>query len=287
MRSFIITLLIIACSSLAFAQTFTFERVIDGRTLKLTNGETVRLIGIEIPDDVKMGQEATNQLKNLLFFHFQRNVPIRLEFDVQQKDKYGRLLAYVFVKGNRLIRHETPSHLVIDGEFYTFINSALIEMGYATSMTIPPNLKHAELFEELYKEARKAKRGLWKGVVDEELTLTPSMMCKSELCPNIYDCHTCWHDGGWKTGDGVKAISVDKKLPTCGGDCPFTLKSEGVYENNMFKVESWWKTNEIKTCSSLKECSEIDCSSYDDEIKSGYKPACRDGVCRCMCFGCE
>ncbi len=69
---------------------------------------------------------------------------VRLEFDVQQVDRYNRLLAYVYLK---------------DG---TFVNAWLVENGYAVVMTIPPNVKYQELFLKLQREAREAKRGLWR-----------------------------------------------------------------------------------------------------------------------------
>jgi len=68
---------------------------------------------------------------------------VRLEFDVQQFDKYGLTLAYVYLD---------------DG---TFVNAWMVENGYAMVMTMPPNVKHQGLFLKLQREAREAKRGLW------------------------------------------------------------------------------------------------------------------------------
>ena len=67
---------------------------------------------------------------------------VKLEFDVQERDKYGRLLAYVY----------------IDGEMY---NKHLLEIGYAKIATYPPNVKYVEDFKEIQKEARENKVGLW------------------------------------------------------------------------------------------------------------------------------
>ena len=113
MKKLIIILLLI-CTP-AFAQTYTVERVIDGDTIKLTNGETVHLIGINCPESkpnakakrdsertgqdietiTKMGKEATEFVQGLI----KPVDEVRLEFDVIRKDKYGRLLAYVFFDG--------------------------------------------------------------------------------------------------------------------------------------------------------------------------------------------
>jgi micrococcal nuclease len=67
-----------------------------------------------------------------------------LEFDVERYDKYGRLLAYVYLK---------------DG---TFVNAKIVEKGYASLMTIQPNVKYADTFLRLYQEARENRLGLWK-----------------------------------------------------------------------------------------------------------------------------
>jgi micrococcal nuclease len=69
---------------------------------------------------------------------------VRLEFDVERYDKYKRILAYVYLE---------------DG---TFVNAKIVQEGYASLMTYPPNVKYADLFLKLYQEARQNKRGLWQ-----------------------------------------------------------------------------------------------------------------------------
>jgi len=189
MKKKILLIAILFISTSVWAETYTVERVIDGGTLKLTNGETIQLIGINAPelidggsdidltmydpseeelDDMrqfgvnigtmaKMGQEATEFLKRYIY----RGKEIILEFDVQERDGYGRLLAYVYYNQTIDITR-VPQGLHWDPEKGIFINATLIKSGYAQPMTIPPNVKYAELFEELYKEAREQKRGLWK-----------------------------------------------------------------------------------------------------------------------------
>jgi len=154
-------------------RSYTVERVIDGNTLKLTNGEEVQLIGIKAPEDDKMGQEATEFVKNLGL----EGKEVRLELDVQEKDKYGRLLAYVLIDlkpgpmlelppGTCGTSNGTSNWCLWGDEDITqiLLNARIIGAGYATPMTIPPNVKYADLFKKLY-EAREQKRGLWKGKV--------------------------------------------------------------------------------------------------------------------------
>ena len=125
--------------------TAKVERVVDGDTIKLANGEKVRYIGIDTPETKHprkpvqyFGKEAFEANRKLV-----EGKTVRLEFDVQQRDKYGRLLAYVYVDD-------------------IFVNAWLVENGFAQVSTYPPNVEHQELFLKLQREAREKNRGLWK-----------------------------------------------------------------------------------------------------------------------------
>ncbi len=130
--------------------TVQVVRVIDGDTIQICcifgDREKVRYIGINTPEihhPMKgiepFGKEASEANRKLV-----DGKTVRLEFDVEQQDRYGRLLAYVFLKDD------------------TFVNAWLVEHGFAQVMTVPPNVKHQELFLKLQREAREAVRGLWK-----------------------------------------------------------------------------------------------------------------------------
>ena len=134
-------------------------RAVDGDTLVLENKERVRLIGIDTPemhesnkllrDAQRSGQDVkTIQALGRRAYEFTKGLVegklVSLEFDVEKHDKYGRLLAYVYLK---------------DG---TFVNAEIVKQGFASLMTIPPNVKYADLFKELYKEARETRCGLWQ-----------------------------------------------------------------------------------------------------------------------------
>ena len=134
----------------------TVGRVVDGDTIhvRLAGGvEKVRYIGIDTPEvhhptrgEEPGGRAATEVNRRLLGLE-----PVRLETDVQLRDRYGRLLAYVWVR--------RPD----GGEL--MVNAELVRLGYAAVMTVPPNVRHAELFRKLAAEAREQRRGLWAGIL--------------------------------------------------------------------------------------------------------------------------
>jgi len=187
---YLIVTLTVSISSFAHAQTYTVERVIDGDTIVVTTpegkSEKVSLIGIDAPESksnskarrdskrigqdlrtfVRMGQEATEFVKGLI----KGGQEVKLEIDVQTKDQYGRLLGYVFIVTPRGPQDKVPDYATrypyyMLGKVHLykfFLNATIINAGYATPMTIPPNVRYAKLFKELYEEARENKRGLWK-----------------------------------------------------------------------------------------------------------------------------
>ncbi|NQT07098.1 MAG: thermonuclease family protein [Candidatus Omnitrophica bacterium] len=125
-------------------ELYLVKRVIDGDTILLANGERVRYIGINTPETKhpykpveRFGEEASQYNKKLVSGKW-----VKLEFDAQRKDRYGRLLAYVYTDG-------------------LFINAKLVEDGYAQVYTVPPNVKYQEEFLRLQLKARKERRGLW------------------------------------------------------------------------------------------------------------------------------
>lgn len=123
----------------------TVSRVIDGDTIGIDTGAKVRYIGVDTPETKHprkgvefYGKEAFSFNKQLV-----GGRRVRLECDVQKRDRYGRLLAYVYLP---------------DG---TFVNAELVRKGYARVSTYPPNVKYQELFLRLEQQARQKKRGLW------------------------------------------------------------------------------------------------------------------------------
>ena len=117
-------------------------KVIDGDTIEIAGGFKVRYIGIDTPEVYPQrewyGLEAWRKNEELV-----GGKVVRLEKDVSERDRYGRLLRYVYVDG-------------------LFVNAELVRLGYARAKAYPPDTKYQELLERSGEEARAAGRGLWK-----------------------------------------------------------------------------------------------------------------------------
>ena len=166
-RIFIFSLLLLSFlpPSPSHSQVFAAVvlRVIDGDTIKINiqgKLESVRLIGIDTPESkanakamrdsnrsgqdmaaiVSQGKEAAAYTRSRV----KKGDTVRIETDVQQRDKYRRILAYVWLP---------------DG---SMLNEAIVRAGYAQPTTFPPNVRYQDLFLEAARDARKHGRGLWR-----------------------------------------------------------------------------------------------------------------------------
>ena len=130
---------------------YKVSKISDGDTfyVKTENSEKfkIRLIGIDAPESYNVGKkfrkeyfgkEAKVFVTNLL-----KDKKVKLTFDVQKIDRYGRILAYVYLENG------------------VFLNQYLVENGFAVVATFPPNIKFVEVFTKAEKSARNKKLGLW------------------------------------------------------------------------------------------------------------------------------
>ena len=128
-------------------------RVTDGDTVvvsdiaygeidRATGGRKSRLIGIDTPE-VFGGVECYGRQASAFTKRVLDGAQVRVAFDVDPLDRYGRALVYIWE---------------VDG---TFFNARLVAEGYALQYTVPPNVRYAELFTSLARQAREADRGLW------------------------------------------------------------------------------------------------------------------------------
>ena len=128
----------------------TVVRVVDGDTVIVAGGgrrEDVRLLGIDTPETVDprrpvgcFGPEASAYTKHLL-----TGRRVRLEYDRVRRDRYGRTLAYVY----------------LDVSPPVFVDARLVALGFARTLSIPPNTRHAGQLARLEQAAALAGRGLW------------------------------------------------------------------------------------------------------------------------------
>lgn len=196
-RSLIVTtaFLFLIITSFSFKRIFTgqsvvggkeisiVKNVIDGDTIELSDGSLVRYIGIDTPeswrkvdgkwvfDPERFAIDAAEFNAGLV-----KGKKVRLEYDVEKKDKYGRTLAHVFVDD-------------------LFVNGEMIKQGYARIYTFPPNVKYTDLLVSLQKEARENKRGFWGEMGDE---IVPADEAKK-------------HIGSVKTVSGVILSTYESK----------------------------------------------------------------------------
>ena len=132
----------------------TVVKVVDGDTIHVqlaARVEKIRYIGVDAPElhhpargEEPGGREAAQANRDLV-----SGRRVRLELDVRTRDRWGRLLAYVWVGG-------------------TMVNAELVRLGYAQVMTVPPNVRYHALFLALQREARDAHRGLWREAAERD-----------------------------------------------------------------------------------------------------------------------
>ncbi|MBW1999262.1 MAG: thermonuclease family protein [Deltaproteobacteria bacterium] len=159
---FLLIFLFLAASLHSQDKFYRVKRVVDGDTLLLTNGDRVRLIGVDTPEvhrSKKLYRDAKRTGRDVETIialgkkasAFTRSIvdkkEIRLEYDqanahIRHRDRYGRLLAYVYLK---------------DG---TFLNAEIIKQGYGFAYTRFP-FRYMEDFRRYEREARENRRGLW------------------------------------------------------------------------------------------------------------------------------
>lgn len=124
----------------------TVKRVIDGDTIELASGEKVRYIGVDTPEKVSptvstqcFADEASRYNQSLV-----EGKNVTLSQDTSARDRYGRLLAYVYLEDGR------------------FLNEELVKNGYAFSSAYPPDIANQRVLEQAQESARSQSLGLWK-----------------------------------------------------------------------------------------------------------------------------
>jgi len=195
-------------------------RVIDGDTIKIEGDKVVRYIGIDTPETVHpskpvqcYGKEASDKNRELV-----EGKEVKLEKDVSETDKYGRLLRYIWL-GDMLV------------------NEYLVREGYAQSSTYPPDVKYQDRFIEAQRRAREEKKGLWGDICSspqqvqtsqqaQPQTTTPTQPPSQTSGSYTCDCSkTCSQMSSCAEAQyqlnvcGCKARDADKDGIACDSDC--------------------------------------------------------------------
>jgi len=145
MKKTFYTLFFLVTINFNFAHAETVKYVYDGDTFTTTDGKKVRLLNINTPETAKKNKssepyaiKAKKELEKLV-----NKKEVILKFDEEKKDKYKRLLAYVYLK---------------DG---TFVNKEMLQSGFAHLYSFPNNISKFDELKIAEDEARNKKRGLW------------------------------------------------------------------------------------------------------------------------------
>jgi micrococcal nuclease len=145
------TVLLIGASSTVNQNWVRVKWVCDGDTIVLRDGRHVRYIGINAPEIAHDNHkaEAFGYVAKKYNQSLVGSKKVRLEFDKEKHDRYGRLLAYIFLS---------------DG---TFINKKMIENGYAYVLHLRPNVKYDDALLKAQRDAMSAKKGMWRNWNDK------------------------------------------------------------------------------------------------------------------------
>ena len=137
---------LLACASGFSGGPQKVRTVYDGDTVCLENHRQVRYIGIDAPEidpDTHEGEYLAHRARAFNKDLVERG-RIRLEHDRVQKDRYGRVLAYVFLEDGRMV------------------NALMVERGLAYVMTTPPNMKYTSLLLDCQRRAMRGNGGIWR-----------------------------------------------------------------------------------------------------------------------------
>lgn len=114
-------------------------QVIDGDTIIVEGGYHIRYIGIDAPEKGQLYSSEATQINRKLV----ENKKVRLEKDISETDRHGRLLCYVYVNA-------------------IFVNAEIVRLGYAYAKAYPPDTKYQSYLEAMEREAKKLRKGIWK-----------------------------------------------------------------------------------------------------------------------------
>jgi micrococcal nuclease len=198
--------------------TATVARVIDGDTIELSNGDRVRLLGIDAPERGEQFYDAaTDRLKELV-----ENEAVGLEKDTSHKDEFDRLLRYVFVDD-------------------LFVNMQMIEDGYAYAYVVSPDERYLEEFVAAENRARNNAVNIWRTAVhDNCLTVEFHYNARGNDNDNLNDEYVTFKNScsspidmtGWKVRDEGNNKFYFSQFVLCSGCLAVLHSGSGVDSGN-------------------------------------------------------
>lgn len=130
-------------------ESVAVARVVDGDTLRLRDGRSVRLIGINTPEigrKGKVSEPLAEAARDALQALLGKNATVGLRFDRERQDRYGRLLAHVYLADDRSVE------------------AALLTAGLAAQIVVPPNVGQLDCYRAAENAARRAGKGVWQNI---------------------------------------------------------------------------------------------------------------------------
>ncbi|MEM4152909.1 MAG: thermonuclease family protein [Candidatus Pacearchaeota archaeon] len=212
----------------------TIIEVIDGDTVKTSNNEIIRLLHVNTPEKgEKCYNEAKARLKELV-----ENKTVWLERDMQDKDKYGRKLRYVFLSYN------TDSK-----NFNDFVNLIMIREGLAALLMIEPNMKYQQVFKKAIEDASQEEGCIWSSKsqyfgcfsIQEFHYDAQGDDCKNANDEYVILKNTCEDISmkGWTIKDNARHVYTFKEF-IAKKDALFTLHSGSGLDND---TDLFWNSN--------------------------------------------
>jgi len=123
-------------------QSFTVTKVVDGDTIKLNDGRTIRYIGIDAPEEGECFAEEAKKINSDLVL----GKKVRLEMDTNEMDHFGRYLGYLFLKDKEEV----------------FVNQNLLQQGAGEFFLDTVNLRYQDLLVQTAEKAHQENKGLWQ-----------------------------------------------------------------------------------------------------------------------------
>ncbi|GIW59234.1 MAG: hypothetical protein KatS3mg087_0300 [Patescibacteria group bacterium] len=237
-------------------------QVIDGDTIEIEGGAKIRYIGINTPETnhPSLGKECYGEQAKEANRLLVEGQMVRLEKDVSETDRYGRLLRYVYV-----------------GDI--FVNDYLVREGFAFASSYPPDVKHQERFTAAQREALEKERGFWQAckVSDNQKNIlgyrtenssSPEVVANPEISPSATAVPEKKEDAITTQQQSLVRVTEAAKIATDSTECKIKGNiSSGGKIYHLPECKSYEKTAIDTTAGERWFCDE------NEAIAAGWRKA--------------